>query len=133
MNPLVLYLIGSVAGIALMVGVNLALFGRRERALALDVLERRLALDHPGFRAGRKVLAGDAALIENAADGALYLARARGDSFVTRRLARGSVRRMTRQGAALELRLADYTFPKARLAFADVEEAGAWQALLAGM
>jgi hypothetical protein len=132
MNPLLLYLLGSVAGIALMVGVNVALFGRRTGALDLAALQARLALDNPGFRSGEAVVAGRTALVENAADGALYLARASGDTFVTRKLSRGSVKRITRSGASLDLRFADFTFPRARLAFANEDDAGAWHARIAG-
>lgn len=131
MNPLLLYLLGSVAGIALMVGVNVALFGRRSGALDLTALQTRLALDNPGFRGGDAVVAGNVALIENAADGTLHLARASGDTFVTRKLSRGSVKRITRAGAALDLRFADFTFPRARLAFANEDDATAWHARIA--
>jgi hypothetical protein len=128
MNALLLYLAGSVVGIALLVGLNVALFGRKTRALDLVALEERLALDHPGFRAGPSVLAGDAALIEDGRDGAVYLVRAGGDKFVARRL--GGIKRLARDGAVLDLRFADFTFPRARLAFADESDAGAWEARL---
>ncbi|HEX3674925.1 MAG TPA: hypothetical protein VHU87_11685 [Rhizomicrobium sp.] len=128
MDPL--YLIGSVAGIAVLVGLNVLLFGRCTGALDLAALGRALALDQPGFRAGDGVVAGDAALVENAADGALYLVRAGGDKFVTRKLSRGSVRGLSRDGSRLDLRFADFTFPRARLAFADEASAADWQARL---
>ena len=125
-----LYLLGSVGGIALLVGLNVLLFGHHPGALDLAVLERRLALDHPGFRAGAGVMSADAraGLMLNDADGALYLARVGGDKLVTRKLVRGSVRALRRNGASLDLRFADFTFPKARLAFADDGEAGDWEA-----
>ena len=127
-----LYLLGSIAGIALMVGLNVLLFGRGTGALDLGVLENRLALDQPGFRAGAGALSADAraALMENRVDGALYLARAGGDKFVTRKLARGSLRALRRDGTQLDLRFADFTFPRARLAFANETEAGEWEARL---
>jgi hypothetical protein len=127
-----LYLIGSVAGIALMVGLNIALFGRGTCALDLGSLENRLALDHPGFRAGAGALSADAraVLLENRSDGAFYLARAGGDKFVTRKLVRGSLRALRRDGAHLDLRFADFTFPRARLAFATESEADEWEARL---
>ncbi|HTQ13245.1 MAG TPA: hypothetical protein VMH86_05155 [Rhizomicrobium sp.] len=130
MNPLALYLLVSLAGIAVLVGVNALLFGRRGRGLDMAALEARLGLDEPGFRAGNKVLAGAAALIENAADGALYVARANGEGFVVRKLGRGTLKRLARDGAALDLRLADFAFPRARLAFAGDAEASAWEARL---
>ena len=128
----VVYLIGSVAGIGLMVGLNVLLFGRGTGALDLRALESRLALDHPGFRAGESALSADAhaALMENRNDGALYLARAGGDKFVTRRLSRGALRKLSREGARLDLRFADFTFTRARLAFATESEAGDWEARL---
>jgi hypothetical protein len=128
MNELLLYLLGSVVGIALMVGLNVALFGRRTGALDLAALEQRLALDHPGFRAGDCVLAGDAALLENKADGAVWLVRAGGDKFVARKL--GRFKRLVRDGARLEMRFADFTFPRARLAFADEAQARDWETRL---
>jgi len=128
MNELLLYLAGSLTGIALMVGLNVLLFGRKARALDTGALAARLALDHPGFRAGDSVVAGDAALIENREDGAVWLVRAGGDKFVTRKLER--VKRLSRAGNALDLRFADFTFPKARLSFADEATAQAWEARL---
>src|SRR5277367_6615252 len=101
----IVYLIGSVAGIALMVGLNVLLFGRGTGALDLGALESRLALDYPGFRAGAGTLSADAraALLENSLDGTLHLARADGDKFATRKLARGSLRGLRRDGARLDL------------------------------
>jgi hypothetical protein len=115
-----------------MVGLNILLFGRGTGALDLGALENRLALDHPGFRAGAGVVSADAraALMENRVDDALYLARAGGDKFVTRKLARGSLRALRRDGTQLDLRFADFTFPRARLAFANETEAGEWEARL---
>ncbi|HEY2071000.1 MAG TPA: hypothetical protein VGG48_15700 [Rhizomicrobium sp.] len=124
------YFIGSVAGIAVLVGLNVLLFGRRTSALDLAALERRLALDHPGFRAGDGVVAGGAALIEDRADGGLYLVRAGGAYPVARKLSHGSVRRLVRNGSRLDLRFADFTFPCARLAFASEVEAGDWEVRL---
>ncbi|HEY1631111.1 MAG TPA: hypothetical protein VGF56_07330 [Rhizomicrobium sp.] len=128
MTELVLYLAGSVIGIALMVGLNLLLFGRGVRALDPAALAERLALDHPGFRAGASVVAGDAALIENLADGAVWLVRAGGDKFVTRRVV--GLKRLSRAGTSLDLRFADFTFPRARLCFADEATARSWEARL---
>jgi hypothetical protein len=127
-----LYLLGSVAGITLLVGLNVLLFGRGTGGLDLKALESRLALDHPGFRAGAGARSADAraALIEDQADGALYLARAGGDKFVTRKLARGALRKVRRDGARLDLSFADFTFPRASLALANESEAGAWEARL---
>jgi hypothetical protein len=128
MSELVLYLAGSVIGIAAMVGLNVVLFGRKTGALDIGALAERLALDHPGFRLGEAVLAGNAALLEDKTDGAVWLVRAGGDKFVTRRLT--AIKRLARDGVALEMRFADFTFPRARLAFADEGQAGRWEARL---
>jgi hypothetical protein len=130
-----LYLLGSVLGIALLVGLNVALFGRHAGGLDLAALADRLALDHPGFRAGAGALSADAraALIENRGDGVLYLACAGGDKFVTRRLARGSLRALRRDGARLDIRFADFTFPHTSVAFGDETDARDWEARLTRM
>ncbi|HXM00924.1 MAG TPA: hypothetical protein VN932_13425, partial [Rhizomicrobium sp.] len=120
-----LYLLGSVGGIAVLVGLNVLLFGHRAGALDMAALESRLVLDHPGFRAGAAALSADAraGLMQNEADGSLYLARIGGDKLVTRKLARGGLRALRRDGASLDLRFADVTFPRAWLAFTDAGEA----------
>jgi hypothetical protein len=132
MNGLALYLLGSVAGVAMMVGLNVLLFGRGAGVLDLEAVSRSLALDHPGFVPGHAALAvdGRAALIEDRGGHALYLARASGARFVTRKIARGSLRGLGRDGARLDLRFSDFTFPRAELAFAGEAEAGDWEARL---
>jgi hypothetical protein len=129
------YLIGSVAGIALLVGLNMLLFGRQIAALDRDAVVETLANDRPGFRIGRHTIAEGAqtALVENDADGALYLVAARGDRIASRRLARGSVRKLDRDGKSIALRLSDFTFPKASLAFADENAAQEWETRLKAM
>ncbi len=131
----VLYLIGSVAGIALLVGLNVLLFGRRIAALDADAVTDSLASDVPGFRAGRHTIADGAhtALIENSADGALYLVAARGSRIASRKLSRGGVRSVARDGKSIALRLSDFTLPKAQLAFADEHAAQEWEARLKQM
>ena len=131
----VLYLIGSVVGIALLVGLNIALFGRRIAALDQDAVMDSLANDVPGFRAGRHTIAQGAqtALIENDTDGTLYLVAARGGRIASRRLSRGAVRTLNRDGNAIVLRLSDFTFPKASLAFADENDAREWETRLKQM
>lgn len=124
-----LYLIGSVVGIALLVGLNILLFGRNTARLDSDSLAARLALDVPGFRAGASAISADAntALIENAADRSLYLARARGDKFVVRKIANAAVHSVGRDDAKLSLRFADFTFPKVDFALASATDASAWE------
>jgi hypothetical protein len=130
-----LYLIGSIAGIALLVGLNVLLFGRQIAALDKDAVVETLANDMPGFRAGRHTIAEGThtALVENDADGSLYLVAARGDRIASRRLARGSLRALDRDGKTIALRLSDFTFPKASLAFANENEAREWEGRLKRM
>jgi hypothetical protein len=68
---------------------------------------------------------GRAALVEDARDGAVYLAVARGDGVVTRRLARGT--RIARDGERLMLGLKDFTLKRAELILAD---ASGWETRL---
>ena len=130
-----LYLIGSVVGIALLVGFNVLLFGRNMTALDEDAVVETLANDTPGFRPGRHTIAQGAhtALVENDADGSIYLVAARGDRIASRRLARGSLKALTRTGPDIALRLSDFTFPKASLAFASENEAREWETRLKAM
>ena len=90
------YLVGSLIGVALIVGLNVALFGRAKPVLGnLQDLGARIAADIPGFRAGRGVVGNDgaAALIEDEAGAAIFLVRAFGDRIVTRKLSHGALRR----------------------------------------
>jgi hypothetical protein len=130
-----LYLVGSIVGIALLVGLNMFLFGRRVAALDEDAVVETLANDTPGFRPGRHTIAQGThtALVENDADGTIYLVAARGDRIASRRLSRGSLKSLARNGANIALRLSDFTFPKASLAFADENAAQEWEARLKQM
>jgi hypothetical protein len=121
MNAQLLQLLISLGGVALLVGLCLALFGRAG-APSAEAFDARLALDVPGFRTGRRALSSDgrAALIEDARDGAIYLAVARGDGVVTRRLGRGS--RISRDGERLTLGLKDFTLTHAELTLADASD-----------
>lgn len=104
-----------------MVGLCFALFGRAGAPTA-DAFEARLAFDVPGFRAGRSAVSADgrAALIEDARDGAVHLAVARGDGVVTRKLARGA--HISRDGERLTLGLKDFTLKRAQLTLADASD-----------
>jgi hypothetical protein len=130
MNPL--YLLGSLAGVALLVALNLVLTGRKRVRVDLERAGALLAAEQPGFRPGRQVLAtdGDAALLEDET-GALYLVAGAGDGLVSRMLSTNSMRAVSRDGETLVIRLRDLTFPRARLALADEAEAKDWQARLA--
>ena len=114
----ILYLAGSLGGIALLVGLNLLLFGRaRPDVGSADELAKRLAREIPGFRAGRSVVGTDgrAALIENAANRSIFLVEAMGDDIVTRQISRGVLSSVGRLGERLSLELRDFTFPRATI------------------
>lgn len=129
----VLYLAGSLAGIALLVGLNLILFGRARPALGgLDQIATRLAREIPGFRAGRYVVGvdGRSALVENAANRSVLFVEAFGDGVVTRKLTPDLLANVGRLGAQLSLDLSDFTLPRATLIAADEKEARDWEARL---
>ena len=128
MNAQLLQLAISLVGIALMVGLCMALFGSRSAALSAQAVAQGLARDVPGFRAGRIALSrdGGAALAEDAQDGTVYLALARGDGMVTRKLARGTA--LTRDGERLALALNEFTLKRATFELADAAD---WEARLA--
>lgn len=125
-----LYLSGSLLGIALLTGLNLALFrGARTSLGTTEALRRRLAQEILGFRAGACVFAADgrAALVENTRDRATYFVECLGDGLVTRKLAKGYVAAIERNGARLALRFTDFTLPKAELRLADEGLARRWE------
>ena len=131
MNAQLLQLLISVAGIALMVGLCRLLFGAGETFLRdIGAVVAKLAHDVPGFRAGQAAISRDgcSVLIENIADGEVYLAVMRGDNLVTRKLARGTG--IVRVGNRLEMRFDDFTLRAARLELAD---APAWEMKLKGL
>ena len=121
MNAQLFQLLVSLGEVALMVGLCFLLFGRAG-APASGAFDARLAEDVPGFRAGRRAVSRDGrvALIENLRDGAVYLAVARGDGVVTRKLARDA--RISRDGERLMLGLNDFTLGRAELVLADASE-----------
>jgi hypothetical protein len=129
----VVYLIGSLAGIALLVGLNVLLLGRARAGVgSAATIAERLSREIAGFHPGACVIAADgrAALIENAANQAVILVRAMGDGVVARNLAREAFGGVTRDGACLSLRLADFTLPRANIALDDEALAREWEARL---
>jgi hypothetical protein len=124
-----LYLLASLAGVAAMVGLCALLFGRATAKIDAATIGDSLRADIPGFRAGKVALSADghSALVEDAHDGATYLVIARGNGLVTRKLSRGFLRKARRDGAALDLSLYDFTFPKARLVFGEEAAALEWE------
>lgn len=127
MNTQLLYLAISLAGVAAMVGLCAFLFGREVAKLDTRTAAARLADDVPGFRLGNSALSADcrSGMLENARDGSIWLVTARGDGFVTRRLSRRDVK--ARDGASLNLRFSDFTFPGAVIAFHDEDVARDWE------
>jgi len=127
MNGQLLQLAISLGEVGLMVALSILLFGWR--AKPKTDLAGAVAREVPGFRAGRTALSADAsaALVENAKDGAIYLAVLRGDGVVTRKLARGTA--LSRDGERLTLTLRDFTLKRATLDLADAAE---WEARLNG-
>jgi hypothetical protein len=130
MTDQLLYLAISLAGVAAMVGLCVFLFGRDVAKLDTRTAAARLAQDVPGFRLGNSALSADcrSAMLEDARDGSVWLVTARGDGFVTRRLSRRDVKAASRNGAALDLRFSDFTFPGAVIAFHDEDVARDWEA-----
>lgn len=127
-----LYLLGSLLGVGLLVGLNLLLMGRTRARFDLAAAAALLAAEHPGFRAGAAIMADadNAALIEDAR-GALYLVAAFGDRMVSRKLAKGQVASVARDGKTLTLRFRDFTFPRAQLALQGDTQAEDWERRLA--
>jgi hypothetical protein len=128
-----LYLLGSIAGVAMLIGFNVVLFGWRRATLAsVNDAESRLTAEIPGFRLGDAAIdqVAATALVENARDGALHLVVARGDGLVTRALKYGALKALARDGRILSLRLSDLTLPRAELTLADEAAAKQWEARL---
>ena len=128
-----IYLAGSLVGIALLVGFNFLLFGRAHPEVgSAETIATRLAREIPGFRAGRAIIGADgrAAVIENAANRSLYLVEAMGDGIVTRQLTRGLLANVGRLGERLSLELRDFTFPRATLLAPSESLAREWEARL---
>lgn len=125
------YLLGSLAGIGLLVGLNLLLTGRSRARVGLEAANALLAAENPGFRAARAVLTRDskAALVEDER-GTVHLIAAAGDRLVSRKLSPASVLKLARSGETLTLRFRDVTFPGARLSLGGEPEAQAWEARL---
>jgi len=126
----VLYLLGSLAGVGLLVLLSVALFGLKGvRIGSAQNLEAYLARTLPLFRARSMALdtSEKVALAENDVDGTIHLVVAYGDGIVSRKLSRTLLRDISRREATLLLRLADFTLPRADLTFADSTTASLWE------
>ena len=128
-----LYLAGSLIGVAMIVGFNLVLFGRAKPALGnIQDLGTRIAADIPGFRAECGIIGNDGsvALVTDGADSTIFLIKALGDRLVTRRLSRGLLQAVSTDGSTLSLWLKDFTLPRARIALESEAAARDWEARL---
>lgn len=99
---------------------------RRARLADADAARQRFLTDHPDLPVGAVVLTadGDAAFL--ALDGRLFgLVQAVGSHFLTRLLDGGAMARIARDGASIELALADFTFAGGRYTFASPADADA--------
>ena len=127
------YLAGSMIGVAMIVGLNLVLFGRAKPDLGnVQDVGARIAADIPGFRAGSGIVGNDGAmaLVTDSADNTIFLIKAFGDRFVTRKLSCGVIRSVTADGLTLSLRLKDFTLPMARIVLDSESVAREWEARL---
>jgi len=129
----VLYLAGSLIGVAMIVGLNLVLFGRAKPALGnVQDVGARIAADIPGFRAGPGIVGNDGAmaLVTDNAECTIFLIKAFGDRLVTRKLSRGMVRSVSADGSTLSLRLKDFTLQQARIVLDSEAAARDWETRL---
>jgi hypothetical protein len=136
MTGQLLQLLISLGEVALMVGLCAALFGRRDTPIAgRDGAAERIARDVAGFRPGDGALGqgGGAALLEDASAGDIYLVVARGDGMVGRKLTAKLLSGIARDGARLDLTLADFTLRRARLDLDDADMAVRWESRLRGL
>ena len=130
---MVLVVLGASAlAIALLVLLNVLIGGwASARLTSAEAAEQALAHGVYGFRAQPPVALsadGAGALALEEGGGRLGLAVALGDTITVRALAPGDLKAVRRHGEELTLALNDYTFPTARLRFADAEHAQRWQA-----
>ena len=128
-----LYLLGALAGVGLIVGLNLLLLGRGQVRVDVANAAALMASEQPGFRAGRSIVSatGDAVLLEDVS-GRLFLVVGAGDKLVNRLLTAESLRAVSRRGETLDLRFRDPTFSRARFGFGDEATAREFEARLQG-
>jgi hypothetical protein len=127
------YIVASLAGVMMLVGLNVLLFGAESARIATvaDAV-RRLRQESADFYAADATLdvTRRAALLQNARNGGLYLVVVKGNGLVTRALKKGALKTFAREGTTLSLRLADFTLPRAKLTLPDEATAEAWEARL---
>jgi len=125
----------SLAAILALAGLNWWL-GRsvpliRDRGAAAT----RISLDLLDFdeQEGAAANAGDAYVALGGQSTDLAVAVTMGDGWVTRRLGPGSLRRVHRDGARLEIRTRDFTLPATVLTFDSAERAACWESRFAAL
>ncbi|MFN0022799.1 MAG: hypothetical protein ACKVS5_02765 [Parvularculaceae bacterium] len=124
---LVLELIGSLAGVAILVGVSYWLGAWRNASVTLENASDRLAFDEPDFKAGAWLIGRDgrsaAAVSADRAEIALIFAL--GDGLATRRFNRKTAR-LSVEGAGLVVHLGEPSRRAVRLAGASAQDAEQW-------
>ena len=136
-NPIILAALGAAVLISILAlaALNRLLGGWTPAALEdLDAAGVRLAEDVVDFDPGEGVLAADgrAALVLDSEGARCGLVLAKGGRTVTRVLGSGGLVAAEREGAALRLRLDDFTLPRAQVIMGDETEAQAWLERLRG-
>ena len=120
----------ATAGAAMLLGTGVIGFGVGRAWLAATAdRQADLMREIPGFRAETCEVAqtGTTALVQNTYDGAIYLAVGRGKELTTRKLVRGLVRNVVREGRDLKVKLADFALPLAMLTLPDEASAAGWE------
>jgi len=131
-----LILLGSLAAILALFGLNIWVLGWRRQAIASEqaALEA-LQADYIGFQPGRLWLSDDgrAALVEDRASGRTGVCFAMGDDIATRLLTPADIRKVDVNGSGnLSLQLTDFTLPRVLLSGDDENNARQWARLLEG-
>jgi len=126
---LVLFLLGSILGVAAMVAMNAGL--KISKTSQIDTLEQAgdlLDIDSIGFETGPGVLSKDnkSALVEESGSERIALLSARGDGVVIRYLVPGLVKTARMDGSELDIKLNDFTYSPVTMSFADNETARLW-------
>lgn len=127
-----IYLAASLAGVGLLIGLNLLLMGRARIRVDAAAAIALLKTEYPDFRAAHSIVSVQCytALIQDDA-GAIYVVAGMGDKLVSRKLSQGILRSASRNGALLAIRFRDVTFPRIRFAFENEAAARDWEARIA--
>lgn len=134
---LVLAAVGSIGGVALLIGLN-ALVGSSKAAplQSLDDAKAKLSADFIAFRAGQGVVAPDGrgALIEEAGGPRVALVTTLGDRYVIRVLKPGEPADVEVEDTGkLKIKLADFTAPALSVNLGDAAVARTWAAKIEGV